>query len=256
MDKFIQDLARRAGRVLQSRFGKTHTVRAKAHATDVVTEADLAAEHLIKSAIRRGYPSHGIVAEESGHHRAEAEYVWYVDPLDGTFNFSKGTPLFCTMIGLVHEKRPLLCAIYIPTFDYLYFAKANKGAFLNNQRVHCSTQKTLANSYGCGPTHFRRPETIAVMERLLKQSYQTPFWMSGLGSAGVHAAFTTSGVRDWYISTRSGECEVPTMALMLKESGCVVTNKDGQPWRLGDTSVIAVNKYLQPQLLRLVQGGR
>ena len=157
------------------------------------------------------------------------------------------------MIGLVFRRRPVLGAIYLPMFDSMYFAKKNQGAFLNGKRIHCSAQKTLENSFGCGPTHLRRPATIAVMERLMRQAYQTPFWISGLGSAGVHAAFTASGVRDWYLSTFTSEYEAPTMALLLQEAGCVVTNKKGAPWKLGDISIVAANKHLHLQILRLVR---
>jgi len=253
-DTFIQDLALKAGRVLTRNFGKAKVVRRKRHPADVVTEADLAAEKLIVSAIRKRFPTHGIISEELGQERSSAEYVWYIDPLDGTFSFSRGTPVFCTMIGLAYKNQPILATIFDPNLDRLYFAKRGHGAFLNGARIRCSTQKTWAYSYGVGASNLRRPETVAYMERLLQYAKKVPFWMGSFGSIGLTAGYVACGARDWFGTAKSSAWEAPTMALLLQESGCLVSNSIGRPWKLGDISIFASNKYLHSQLMRIVRG--
>lgn len=253
-DKFIQSLARRAGKVLMARFGKAHTIRAKEYPADVVTEADLAAEKLVIAAIKKNFPGHGIVSEESGNHNGTKEYMWYIDPLDGTFNFSRGTPIFCTMIGLARRGRPVLSAIFDPNLNRFYFAKRGKGAFLNGARIHCSAQKNWAYSYGLGPTHLRQPLTLAFFARLVKEARHTPFWLSAFGSLGISVGYLACGVRDWYATGSCNPWEAPTAALLLQEAGCTVTTRVGTPWNIRDRSLVAANKYLHPHLLRLVRG--
>ncbi|MBI4135464.1 inositol monophosphatase [Candidatus Uhrbacteria bacterium] len=253
-DKFIQNLARRAGSVLSSYFGRAHVVRTKKHPADVVTEADLAAEKLITSEIWKRFPKHGIVAEESGNHFNGRDYVWYIDPLDGTFSFSRGTPIFCVMIGLVHKNQPILSAIYDPMLERLYFAKRGKGAFLNGKRIRCSSRKTWEYSFGASSVNLRRPDTRAYLSRLVRYAGKHPFWMSGFGSIGITGGYVACGTRDWYATRRCQDWEAPSLALLLQESGCKVTNVQGKPWKLGDTSIVAANKYLHPQLLKLVRG--
>ncbi len=253
-DKFIQDIARKAGKVLKDRFGKVHTVRAKENPTDVVTEADMAANRLIVSAIRKKFPAHGIVSEETGNHQEGADYLWYIDPLDGTFSFSRGTPIFCTMIGLSYKKQPILSTIFDPNVDRFYFAKRGKGAFLNGAHIRCSAQKTWAYSYGMGPANLRRLEAVDMLQKFVTHARKEPFWLSSFGSLGVSVGYTACGARDWYMAGLCDDHEAPTAALLLKEAGCVVTNKEGKPWKMGENSILAANKYLHPQLLRLVRG--
>lgn len=253
-DKFIQTLARGAGKILSGFFGKAQIVKTKTHPADVVTEADLAAEKFIVFAIKKNFPNHGIVAEESGNHFSGCDYVWYIDPLDGTFSFSRGNPIFCTMLGLTYKKRPLLSAIYDPSLKRLYFAKYGKGAFLNGTRIHCSAKKEWVYSYGVGPTNLRRQSTIDYMTRLLKQARKEPFWMGALGSVGISVGYAACGARDWFATGSVSAHEAPTSALLLKEAGCQVSNQIGKTWKLEDTAIVAANKYLHPQLLKLVRG--
>lgn len=251
-DTFIQDLARKAGKILKGRFGRVHTVRMKAHSTDVVTEADISANELIVSAIRKRFPSHGIISEETGTHQDGADYLWYIDPLDGTYNFSKNTPIFCTMIGLAYKGVMQLSVIYDPMLDLLYFAKRGKGAFLNGKRIRCSAQKKWENSFGILSGNLGRASLIDRVARFLGQARKTPFWLSMFGSAGIAAGYIASGVRDWAVfGGGPWDCAAP--ALLLKEAGCMVTNDTGRSFKVGDTRIVAANKYIHPKILKLAR---
>src|SRR3989344_8783192 len=105
MDRFIQKLAKEAGEAVLKRFGKDGVHHMKSErAWDSVTKADLLSEKIIISHIRKSYPTHGIIAEESGVTKDGAEYKWIIDPIDGTMYFADGIPLFGVFIALVHRK--------------------------------------------------------------------------------------------------------------------------------------------------------
>src|SRR3989344_9501077 len=117
-DSFIQKLAKEAGVAVLKRFGKdgVHYMKSD-HVWDVVTKADLLSERIIISAIRKKYPEHGIVSEERGVLKEGAEYLWIIDPIDGTLNFSLGVPLFGVMICLVHRGNVILSVINLPATE-------------------------------------------------------------------------------------------------------------------------------------------
>ena len=158
MDKFIRQIAKKAGAVALTRFGKDGALYLKTrNRLSVVTKADLLVEKIIISAIRKKYPDHGIISEESPRHKPDAEYVWIIDPIDGTLNFATGIPLFGTMVALAHRGQVILSAIHFPVTDELFFAKKGKGAYVNGKRVHCSRHREWSTSTGVGPSGFWAP---------------------------------------------------------------------------------------------------
>jgi myo-inositol-1(or 4)-monophosphatase len=148
MDTFIKQLAKTGGEIVGKKFGKIGVKYTKKDAKDVVTEADLAANKVITNAIKKKYPNHSIISEETGEEMTGSDYCWIIDPLDGTLNFATNVPLFGTMIGLAYKGEMILSAIYFPCTKEMLFAKRGKGAFLNGKRVHCSAQKKWNQSYG------------------------------------------------------------------------------------------------------------
>jgi myo-inositol-1(or 4)-monophosphatase len=105
---------------------------------DFVSEVDHAAEDAIISILRQAYPSHGFLAEESGEKDIEADYVWVIDPLDGTTNFLHGFPVYCVSIGLLYKGKPQQAVVYDPNRNELFTATRGGGAFLNDHRIRVS----------------------------------------------------------------------------------------------------------------------
>ena len=139
--------ARRAGSIINraSLDGGGLKVRAK-QARDFVTEVDDAAERAIIDVVRRAYPEHGFLAEESGASGGEHEYVWIIDPLDGTTNFIHGFPQYCVSIGIEHRGALAHGVVYDPVRNELFTASKGRGAFLNDRRIRVSkvvSQKKL-----------------------------------------------------------------------------------------------------------------
>ena len=113
-EKFIQKIAREAGEAVMKRFGKdgVHYMKSK-RAWDSVTKADLLSERIIMAGIRKHYPDHGIISEESGITKGTSDYAWIIDPIDGTMYFADGIPLFAVLIALSHKKKIILGAKYL-----------------------------------------------------------------------------------------------------------------------------------------------
>ncbi len=144
MKDFLIECAKAGGAVLREHFGRVTHVRTKESLASVVTDADLASERCIFDRLRARFPDHGRLGEESGFERGSADFVWVVDPLDGTSNFVAGLPWFGVMIALLERERPVLGALYLPLTDTLYTAEAGRGAFRDGAPVHVTEETELA----------------------------------------------------------------------------------------------------------------
>ncbi|MDD5110597.1 MAG: inositol monophosphatase [Patescibacteria group bacterium] len=255
MQRFIQTVARQAGTVARRRFGRPGAVTTKRHVGDVVTAVDRQINRLIVQKIRTAYPGHGILSEEQDGYHTLAEFLWIIDPLDGTRNFVAGTPLFGVMIGLAHRGVMRYAVVCDPMNDRLYVAHRGHGAMLNGKRIHCSKTKAWAHSFGCGMASLNAKK-MRYLKPLLLSAAHEPFAMSAFGSAAISAAHVADGRRDWCVSIEAGVWDYAIPALLLQESGCIVTNFYGQRWTLNDREMVAANPHLHPKLLRLLNGGR
>jgi myo-inositol-1(or 4)-monophosphatase len=251
MDKFIKEITKEAGGTILKKFGKIGVKYTKKDATDVVTEADLSANRIIINAIKKKYPNHAIISEETGEHQIGAEYCWIIDPLDGTRNFSARTPMFAVMIGLARNGKMEMATVYNPCTRELFFAKRGEGTFLNGKKVHCSGQKTWKDSWGLINSNIAGKH-VAVMKKLLKHAKTENLWVSALGSGGVSAMYQADGRRDWRVSIGGGLWDYAPTSLILSESGCRVTNFKGEPWSLKDKECLSANNYLHPILLKII----
>lgn len=253
MDKFIQKIAKTAGAAVIKKFGKVGVHHMKSdHAWDCVTEADLLSDKIIVSAIRKKYPEHGIISEESGRVNDEAEYLWIIDPVDGTLNFVKEIPLFGVMIALVHNGEVILTVINLPATRELFFAKAGKGAFLNGKRIQCSQIRTLDNSFGTGSSNMGS-RTAKFVRRIMDAGKVQRIQLGSFGSMAVNAAYVAAGRRDWMVPMMGQLHDFAPIALLLKEAGCKITDTKGNPWKFGQLEMVAANPVLHKQLLKLTK---
>lgn len=252
MKKFITQTIQDAGKAVKKKYGKVGIKYTKGHVTNIVTEADLASEKIIIDKIKKKFPHHGIVSEESGRYHDDVEYVWYIDPLDGSNNFVSQLPLFCIMFCVAKNNEPFAGAILDPINDRLLYAEKGKGIELNGKPVHCSEKERFADSTGYVSSRIFE-DRIPLWHKLLEQSKQGMFWVHTFGSVGIAAAYISSGWMDWLIGTNILVWDYACPVLLLQESGCLVTNSKGEEWELGDSDVIAANPALHPELLSIVQ---
>jgi myo-inositol-1(or 4)-monophosphatase len=144
----VVDIARQAGGILRSGFGKKHQVEFKGE-IDLVTEIDHSSEELILSEIHKRFPGHAILTEESGEHAGSEEHLWYVDPLDGTLNYSHGLPIFCVSIAFSNKQQLSLAVVYDPISNEMFTAAHGKGAQLNSETIKVSSADELKKQFAC-----------------------------------------------------------------------------------------------------------
>ena len=145
--KFAIKIAKKAGQELLKYFAKIDSIKiSKKSKHEVVTPADLAANKIIVSEIKKQFPDHGILSEETGFYQKNSDYLWIIDPLDGTTNFSIGNLFFNTSIALVYKNEIVLGVTWAPFFKQLFVAEKNKGAYLNNKKISISNNKKPINS--------------------------------------------------------------------------------------------------------------
>lgn len=251
MQDFIKEIAREAGNIVLQKFGKIGVKYTKRDDTDVVTEADVASNELLVGRIKDRFPSHGIISEEQPEFQQDADYVWIVDPLDGTRNYSTHTPLFAVLVGLAHQGKMQLATIFDPLHDEMFFAERGKGAALNGQPIVCSKRAELKHSFGCLNTHWS-VNRIDWLKKVIHASETSDFWTSGFGSVAVSTAFVAAGRRDWYCGFGSFLWDYAATSLVLSESGCTVTNAAGEPWQIGHRELVAANPALHPTILKML----
>jgi len=225
----------------------------KKDAADVVTEADLAANNYLIKQIKSNFPSHGIVSEETGDYQKGAEYVWYIDPLDGTRNYSVGTPLYCTMLGLAKNGKMFMSAVYAPSLNQFYFAKAGHGAFLNGKKVLCSQQKKLKGSWGSSSCKITK-ESLKIDKKMKDLATDESIWVSSYACTGINAMDVAAGRHDWFYSFWGGIWDYAAPSLILQESGCLVTDTTGRAWNLNNhKGLVAANKILHKQIIKALK---
>jgi myo-inositol-1(or 4)-monophosphatase len=139
------DIAQHAGGILRSGFGKQHHIEFKGE-IDLVTEIDHQSEEYILGELTSRFADHHIFSEESGERAGSADDVWYIDPLDGTLNYSHGLPIFCVSIAYAHKDHLQLAAVYDPIANEMYTAERGQGARLNDAPIHVSQSPELKSS--------------------------------------------------------------------------------------------------------------
>lgn len=252
-DRFIQHIVRQAGHSIQKNFGVVTTGRAKTNRHDIVTEADYAAERILISAIRKKFPYHNIISEESGELLGKSNCTWIIDPLDGTNNFARQIPLFGVIVGFVENDVVTHGALYDPMHDQMYYTKKGQGSYCNGQRIHVSHETEL--------------EEMVIMisnVRLRSSLEQFAHWRSLLalyttyykyyGSAAQSFMALASGKVDAYMIGGAYPWDIAAGALLLREAGGKITQLDGRPWDWHDSNqhILAANPTLHKKILHTI----
>ena len=202
---FAVKIIRQAGLELKKEFW--HISRAQIRyksKNQIVTKADLIAEKIILSAIRKKFPTHEILSEEAGDNKKHSDYLWVVDPLDGTTNFSFKNPVFGTQLALVYKGEVILAVIYVPFLDLMFVAEKGRGATMNGKKIKVSKQGKLANSF-LAYCHGGTPSDIKRAVELYKNFKIKHTDIRQLGAASVELAWVASGFIDvYFIYSKSG----------------------------------------------------
>ena len=247
------ELAYDAGRLLRERAGRPREVEFKGE-IDLVTEADKAAERLIADGIAARFPGHALVGEEgttTGVAVAGAEWVWVVDPLDGTTNFTHGYPQFASSILVMHRGELRAAAVYDPMADELFAAEAGAGAWLNGRPMRVSTTASLRT--GLLASGFSYDEALRDRQTLIWAEVQRR--SRGVrrgGSAALDMCYVASGRLDGYWERPINAWDIGAGALIVQEAGGTVTALDGGPFDVFAGEAAASNGVIHGELVAAV----
>jgi myo-inositol-1(or 4)-monophosphatase len=244
--------ARRAGNLIHRASDNIdHLAVAKKHHADYVTEVDKAAERIIIETLLEAYPSHAILAEESGT-QGQSEYIWIIDPLDGTTNFLHGFQQYAVSIGLQHNGVLTQAVIYDPTKNDLFTATRGRGAFLNDKRLRVSKRDELADCLIGTGFPYTRFEHIDAYMAIFRDVMQKSAGLRRPGAAALDLAYTAAGRFDGFFETGLKPWDIAAGCLLITEAGGMVGDLQGKDGYLTSGHVCAGNPKIYEQLLKLI----
>ncbi|MFD0696870.1 inositol monophosphatase family protein [Paenibacillus sp. GCM10027628] len=251
--------AAKAGEWIKSKLGDINRVDTKFSSHDLVTEVDKGSEKLIRNLIMTHFPQHSFLGEEGVEPGPEAsskalqevsdaEYLWIVDPIDGTTNFVHGFPFFSVSIALAHKGEIIVGVVYDPTRDELFVAEKGKGAYMHGKKTTVSLDGKLSESLvatgfpadrdGALPINLKGTLALAPKVRNLRSG----------GSAALHLAYVAAGRLSGFWEIGLSAWDVAAGALLVQESGGKVTDTAGGPYQLAVRNVLATNGQIHDEL--------
>lgn len=243
-----------AGEIVKKYSKLEHQLFDKGRANDFATRADLESEKKIIEIIKKNFPGHSIIAEESGEQDNNSEFRWAIDPIDGTIPFVTGFPSYSVCIGLLKDNKPILGVINMVGTNELYWALKNEGAFVNNKQIRVSTEDVLANSsvsveFG----HTNRQEKIDKYLKPLMEKIRLPY---SIGGSGADMAYVARGFFDGTIN-EANVWDYAAGAIIVEEAGGRVTNHEGGTidWTKKRIFIAASNGLIHEELLNALKNG-
>ena len=244
LEDFALELAHTAGGIAQAHFRKPVTVENKsASAFDPVTNADRAIERVLRGAIDARYPEHGIVAEEEGERLGAGEYVWFIDPIDGTRAFITGSPLWGTLIGLTRHAQPLFGLLAQPVLEEVFFGSPS-GSWLikadRRERLKSRPCKTLATAM-LASTH---PDLFTGQGATAFRALAAQCLLTRFGGDCYNYAMLAAGHLDLVVESQLKPHDIVPLIPILEGAGCIVTDWHGRPALRGGDVVAAGSRDL------------
>lgn len=253
MKGFMVSVAKEAGSVLMNHFKHDQELlNLRSTAKDAATKYDTLVDQLIIEKIKKTYPDHSLLTEESGYLPHNPDWLWIVDSLDGTGNFANHNPLFAVCVALVERGELSLGAIYAPAINEFYLAERENGAYLNQQRIQVSQIGELNKSYlfYCEGGDRDRVRTGTILHEV----YPRVVDIRKLGSAGLETAWVAAGRGDAYYTTHIEPWDVAAGVLLVSEAGGLVTDFKGNEWRQECGDFLFSNGKVHSTLVELLHG--
>jgi myo-inositol-1(or 4)-monophosphatase len=246
--------ARRAGSIINRAAldGGGLEVRSK-RMNDFVTKVDHAAEEAIIETVRKAYPDHAVLAEESGASAGRAEYQWIVDPLDGTTNFIHGFPQYCVSIAIRHRNALAHGVVYDPVKNELFTASKGRGAFLNDRRIRVSKCVRLADALVGTGFPFKEVERIDSYVKQLRSLMEKSSGVRRAGAAALDLAYVACGRLDAFWEMGLSAWDMAAGALMIQEAGGLVGDLRGEDGYLESGEIACATPKVFPGLLEALR---
>ncbi|MGY4829614.1 inositol monophosphatase family protein [Sphaerotilaceae bacterium SBD11-9] len=223
-------------------------------ANDFVTEVDHKAEEVIIETLLTAYPGHGILAEESGrtHGAKNSEYVWIIDPLDGTTNFIHGFPVYAVSIALAFRDQVQQAVVYDPTRNDLFYASKGRGAFLNDKRLRVSKRTRMAESLIGTGFPFRKGDNFQRYVKMFSEIMQACAGVRRPGAAALDLCYVAAGYYDGFFETGLNPWDIAAASLIITEAGGLIGNFTGEADFMYQREVMAGNPRIYAQMVNIL----
>ncbi|MGA8051597.1 MAG: inositol monophosphatase family protein [Burkholderiales bacterium] len=249
--------ARRAGAVINraSLEGAPLEVRSK-KVNDFVTQVDKGAEAAAIEVLRKAYPDHAILAEESGADAGskKSEYRWIIDPLDGTTNFIHGFPQYCVSIGVQHRGALAHAVVYDPAKNELFTASKGRGAFLNDRRLRVTRCAQLRDALVGTGFPFKELTRLDLYMKQLRALMPACSGVRRAGAAALDLAYVAAGRLDAFWEMGLAPWDMAAGALLIQEAGGLVGDLQGEQTYMESGDIVAATPKVFAQLLDVLKG--
>lgn len=247
----LEELARGAGNVLMRHFRKLEGYEKKG-AIDLQTIADRESEAWLTGEIRRRFPTHSILAEEDGSIiNPGSDYLWIIDPLDGTTNFAHGLRLFGVSIGLAYRNVPLAGAIMAPALDEVYLAARGEGATRNGLPIRVSPTAALIDSLVVTGFPYNRAEFLDQLCEMHRAALRETRGVLRLGAASLDFANVAAGHLEAFWEFGLRPWDMAAGVVLVEEAGGRVSGlREGEPFDLFSKRVLATNGRIHDDFVR------
>lgn len=256
--------AAKAGEWIKSKLGTFTSLNIKYSSQDLVTEMDKGAEALIRNLIHTHFPEHSFLGEEGVlpgpnasvealQEVSEAEYLWIVDPIDGTTNYVHGFPFYSVSIALAYKGEVIVGVVYDPSRDELFVAEKGKGAYVKGHKMQVSddaflSESLVATGFPADP-HVALPLNMAALQSIVPKVRN----VRNSGSAALHMAYVASGRLSGFFEYNLNAWDLAAGSLLIQESGGQVTDIRGEPYSLGVRNVLASNHRIHDEFIQVLQ---
>ncbi|MEN9671574.1 MAG: hypothetical protein RL018_1851 [Pseudomonadota bacterium] len=247
--------ARAAGSLINRAALDIESVRVSSkQVNDFVTEVDVACEKVIIETLTTAYPGHGIWAEESGteHGAQDSEFVWIIDPLDGTTNFIHGLPVYCVSIALAVKGKIEQAVVYDPTRNDLFTATKGRGAYMNDRRIRVSKRIHMEECLISTGFPYRAGDNLPKYLEMLGEVIPRCAGVRRPGAAALDLAYVAAGFTDGFFEANLKPWDVAAGSLLIQEAGGLVGNFTGEADFLETGECMAATPRVYAQMASLL----
>lgn len=246
-------IAKESGEIIRQAHGTRFLVEIKSNnVKNLVTEVDKKSEKTITDFIRKKYPSHSILAEESGERKSSSEYLWVIDPLDGTTNFAHGLPIFSVSIGLQYKGETVAGVVYDVMRDVIFSAEKGSGAFENGKKIFVNSNESIEESLlvtGFPYNVAENPEKV--FERFIEM-LKVARAVRRLGSAAIDFCYVANGVFDGFWEVHLNPWDICAGKLIVEEAGGKVTDFNGNQISIFNKTILSTNGKIHNKMIELL----
>ena len=242
---------REAAKVILKNYDRIGKLKFKSP-RNIVTRVDVLSEKVIMETVRKKFPQHNFITEESGAIKKGSEYTWIIDPIDGTTNFVAKIPQFAVSIALAKNDEIIMGAVYNPCTKEMFFAEKGKGSYLNNKKLQVSKKNNLEDCI----LAFNIPLEIALGKKtfdILSKNHGTFRALRNTGSAALNLCYLADAKFDLYFSLNLKLWDIAAAKLIVEEAGGKISCIKGEKWLISHKKIAASNSILHKKFIKLLK---